>query len=343
MNKHKNQQFGTGAVKDILDYRDRIFDGIAFGAPQFDWDKGYDIQEKIKHNIFFKNQDGSSSCVGQGWSYYVGILNTVETSVYDEVSAKAFYSQIVLPQGGAYIRDGGKLAVNYGANFEYDVPSYDNGQPPAEAFIKDKSWMTEKLTKKAKVLQAKEYRTIQACDSMDLFAIAIRDNYGVVGGVAGSNNGTWNSLEPKPPKNENDIDWLHCLYYGKAGRDNKGRFIASPNSWGSRTKWQKFRQDYFNNLFQFNPWTLTDKPNQEFMSDEAQNIIDNFDKYLIVEGIAPGRKGIMVAGELMEITRQVNEPRISAAEASLYVLTNQGFGKTVSKKIFDELPRGNNF
>jgi len=342
INMKNELQFGTGAVVGKEDHRDRFFDGIAFGAAPFDWDLGYDVRN-IVGNINIKNQDGSLSCVGQGWSYQVGVLNAVEMGSYTEVSAKAFYSQIYLPQGGAYIRDGAKLAVNWGSNFEQDVSSYIDGKPPTEAFMKKLDWKDENATYRAEILRAKEYRAIQACDNMDLFAIAIRDNFGVVGGVAGTNNGTWNSLEPKPPTSEADIDWHHCLYYGWAGKDNEGKFIATPNSWGTRGGWQKLREDYFNKLFQFDPWTLTDQPNQQSMSNEAKDIIDNFDKYLIVEGVPPGRKGIMVSGKLMEITRQVNEPRISAAEASLYVLTNQGFGKTVSKKVFDELPKGNNF
>ena len=62
--------------------------------------------------------------------------------------------------------------------------------------------------------------------------------------------------------------WGHCLFFGKAGTDSLGKYIASPNSWGERTKdslhpdgWQKFRQNWFDNnaRFLFNPWTIVDK------------------------------------------------------------------------------------
>lgn len=336
----EGKKFGTGAKPDLIDLRDYSYEPV-LGAAPVDWDKGYDIEKELKIKIPLKNQNGSSSCVGQGWSYYVGVLDAVETGIYDEDSAKAIYSQIFLPNGGAYIRDGAKLIVDFGALAEYLVPSYEGKEAPKESFMRDKSWLNAKITEIAKKLQAKEYRSFST--NMDIVAAAIRDNYGVVGGINGSNNGTWGTGEPKPPVK---AEWAHCLYFGKFGKDSLGKYIATPNSWGSRAmdslhpdSWQKLREDYFHDKFMFNPWTLTDKPNFS-MSNETKEILKNNEKKLIIEGEGAGRKGIVIGGTL----RQVVDPSNNrSAAACLYVLTNNGFGKTVNTKTFNEMTKGTNF
>jgi hypothetical protein len=207
--------------------------------------------------------------------------------------------------------------------------------------MRDKSWLNPRIVEIAKKLQAKEYRSFTT--SMDVVAAAIRDNYGTVGGVYGQNNGTWGSGEPKPPTN---IEWAHCIYFGKFGKDRLGRFIATPNSWGGRgvddlhpDGWQKLREDYFQDKFMFNPWTLTDKPNI-VMTPETKAILDANEKKLIVEGEGAGRKGVVVSGVLRQILDPSNN---RAAAACLYVLTNNGFGVTVNTQTFNEMTKGPDF
>ncbi len=338
-----DKKAGTGALPDPYDVRDFHYEPLALGAAPVDWNKGYDIETELNLIIPIKNQDGSSSCVGQGWSYYTGIIDFVENKIYDEVSAKAVYSQIALPGGGAYIREGAKLAVNWGSISEIIVPSYKNGIPQAESFFIDKSWKNDRIDKVAKVLQAKEYRTFD--NSMDTIAAAIRDYHGVVGGVRGSNNGTWGSNEPKPPKLGESV-WGHCIYFGKFGIDEKGKYIATPNSWGIRGSdklhpdgWQKLREDYFSGSNIFNPWTLIDKPNFS-MSPEIEGMMKKNEKKIVIEGEGAGRKGIIVNGELRQIIDKDNN---RAAAACLYSFNNNGFGITVTTKMFNEMKKGDNF
>ena len=328
----KKLKFGTGAVKDTLDVRDRTYDGIAFRSAPFDWNAGYDIEKVIKSTIPIKNQDGSSSCVGQACSYYAGVLDALETGIYKDISAKAYYSQIALAQGGAYIREGIKLTVDWGAVEESIVPSYDNGQAPTEAFIKRTDWKNDQITQIAKKLKCKEFRMVQDI-TMDIIAQGIRDNFGVVGGVMGANNGSWNTLEPIPGARE----WGHALFFGKAGVDEKGKYIATPNSWGDRFggQWQKLRANWFTNDYMFNPWLLIDQPNS--VSPEILAIVSQYDKGLIIENEAPGRKGIIYGGKLMEIANG------REGAAALYLLETKGLIKRVSKDIFNQLPKGNNF
>ena len=61
------------------------------------------------------------------------------------------------------------------------------------------------------------------------------------------------------------------------------------------------------------------------------------EKKLIVEGEGFGRKGIMINGKLREVKHD------RAAEACFYVLANNGFGKTIDTKAFDDLPREKDF
>lgn len=342
-NFFKRKQMGTGAIPRPYDARDRIYDEVVMGSAPLtnqDWINGFNVEDKLKVKLPIKNQNGNSSCVGQGWSYYIGVLDLVETKKYSEVSAKAIYSQIHLSSGGAYIMDGGKLAVNWGAVNESLVSSYDNGKPSSENFMRDLSWKDERADKMAKILQAKEYRKIEARDNMDLFAMAIRDNWGIVGGVYVGNNGSWRTNEPTPSTRENG----HCLYFGKFGVDKKGKYISTPNSWGERKKdalhsdgWQKLRQDYFNKLFSFDPWTLIDQPNQNIVDPKIQDILIKNEKKIIIEAEGHGKKGIIINGELREIVKE------RESSACLYTLANNDNGLTVSSEIFEKLPKGVNF
>jgi hypothetical protein len=334
MTENKKIEFGTGAFRDIVDIRDRLYDGIAFGAAPFDWAAGYDVEKVIGHKIPFKDQDGSLSCVGQSWAYYVGVLNAVETGVYRDVSAKALYSQIALPAGGAYLRDGAKLVVNWGAVNEDVVVSYDGGKPPAEPFMREREWLTGFDPHLARVLSAKEFRMI-ASISMEVVAQGIRDNFGLVGGVMGANNGSWNLLEPVPGA----LDWGHAVYFGKAGIDDNGKYIATPNSWGNRFNggWQKFRENWFVDKYMFNPWLLVDQVNPIYMPQEIVDLIAANDKGMLIENDPPGRKGIIYDGKLMEV--------ITGREgvAALYLIENKTTARRISKDQFDAIPRGNNF
>jgi len=299
-NKLVEGKYSTGAVKAPLDKRDYIYDDhVALsGAIKIDWDKGYDIREEMGGDIPFKNQFSSSSCVGQGWSYYIWVKQVIEMmNKFDmtlvelwkehlleinEISAKAIYSQIYLNNGGAYIYKGGKLAVDWGAVCERVVPSYKGDGSTNEQFMRDKNWLTENISRIAEIFKGKEYKKIVAKDNMDLFAQAILQNDGVVGGVAGQNGRGWNTEFPQPPVKKNKIEWSHCIYYGAFGKDEKGKYIATPNSWGRMdwnkdykwksgdkpgSGWQKLYENYFTNDFQFDPWLLVDQPNLNNLED----------------------------------------------------------------------------
>lgn len=308
-------QHGHGASRDPEDDRDFSYDEVALGGPvKIDFEKGYDIRNELGGDISIKNQFASLSCVGQGWAYYFWVkmvkdlmkkysmtlpeLRVAHAQEVDEISAKAIYSLISLGFGrGATIRAGALLGLKYGALQEKFVPSYHDGVTD-EHWMFSKAWKTAALDKLAETLKGKEARTIVACDNMDLFALAIQDNQGVVGGVTGANGHGWGYAEEVTPPSAGDDLWGHCLFYGAYGIDELGKFIATPNSWGQFVKrpqgpwqpgfkpgygWQKLRKNYFTQRWQFNPWTYTTKPSEltEPEDEDTEQFVYVFEKQLL--------------------------------------------------------------
>jgi len=90
---------------------------------------------------------------------------------------------------------------------------------------------------------------------------AIRDNYGVVMGFDGENNGTWHSTHPQTPSKR---AWSHCIYGGKAKLIDGKKYVGFLNSWGEdvgEDGWQWFGEEWFKDGWTSNIWTMTDKPN----------------------------------------------------------------------------------
>lgn len=300
---------GTGAIEQPHKDQDYSYDDyVAMAGPlEIDWDKGFDIRNELGADIKIKNQKHSLSCVGQGWSYQVWIYQILELmekwqldlgdlwddlynqhsdEVY-EVSAKAVYSQIALANGGAYIGRGGELLVDWGALSEILVPSKYGDDDTDEKFMRDLSWQSKTMTQLAKTLKGKDYRIIRAKDNLNLYARAILENKGVVGGVKGQNGHGWGYSErPTPPGNPDGDIWRHCLWFGAYGTDEYGKFIATPNSWGKKKwnedmewykgappghGWQKLYVNYVQPQWMFDPWTYTDKPNPQVNQDPMDN------------------------------------------------------------------------
>ena len=83
---------------------------------------------------------------------------------------------------------------------------------------------------------------------------------------------------------------------------------------------------------------LIEKPiyNKQILINLEKFMAKN-EKKIIIEGEAPGRKGIIINGELREITED------REAAACLYALANNGLGLTVKKSDFDNMPKGKDF
>lgn len=296
-NQILDNQFYAGALPDPKDERDFPYDEVA-GGGEIDWEKGYDIREELGADFKPKNQFRSYSCVAQATSQYLwvhqilemikkyekplDILRVENPADVEEISAKAIYSQIAIGKGaGSYIRDAMLLGLKWGSVFEEIVPSYKPDGTTDEDFMYDDSWKKLELDQLARILRGKEARYLSISMGMDLFANAIKENKGVLGGVYASNNRGWGYLERPEPPQEGDSIWGHGLYFGAYGQDEYGKYIAFPNSWGKIVSgewklgskpgvgWQKIYKNYFDTNKLFNPWTFTDRPN-EYVEEEGK-------------------------------------------------------------------------
>lgn len=264
-------QFGKGGIRrDIPDPRDIVW-GVHVGmtSTPFDWNKGYDVEkeasDKLGKNfkITVKDQDGSSSCGGQAWSYYGQVLNIFHDNNDAERSAKFIYAQTFQGVGGSGGNENCNIAIKQGFGLENDTPSYENGQPAGEGFYQRPQDITNTARDNAKLDKAFAYANIMSREA-DTIAQAVRDNYGCIFGITGSNNGTWRSDFPKPPISFNN-SWNHWLYIGKAKLIDGVKHFGTLNSWGTivgQDGWQWLSEEYVTTMILGYPaiwsvWTMT--------------------------------------------------------------------------------------
>ena len=272
---------GKGCIPDIPDKNDFIIEEILGSPTLFDWEKGFDIEDKVG-KIKIEAQGTSSSCVGCAWSYYLQVLEIIENKKFTDLSHKDIYSRIFQPQGGASLRDGAKIAVNRGVAKEVSNLSYEKEQPPSEAFMRE---IINGLEKEAEQFKSKSYATTTH-NNIDFFASYIRDHHGLISGVMGDNIG-WRNEFVKPPEH---LDWGHALYFGKAKTINGKKYLGFCNSWGTKwgdKGWGWLGQDYFGTVnYQnvlFNLWTLIDNINNNKIMLKVLKTIDKQDNWLIVK------------------------------------------------------------
>lgn len=211
--------FGTGAIRQPRDERIATFTEIVADSPKFDWEKGFDIRKKRAMSL--KNQGQSGSCGGQASAYLTESFTGIECS------ARSIYAKCYAPGGGS--SEGGLtgVIVNTGVAKESDVVSYENGNPPSEAFMQT-DYVAESRTSKG-------IRPVYVSLDFDSIATAVLQNNGIVLGLSGQNNGTWLSSEPKVPTlqpHENGL-WHHWVYVGFAGMRNGKKVLGFKNSWGN--------------------------------------------------------------------------------------------------------------
>ncbi len=246
-------KFGTGAFPHTEDPRDYKYTELAKASAPFDWAQGIDIQP-----VKVKNQGSSSSCGGQAWAYFMGVLKG------DERSARFIYSQTAVPGGGSDGRTNCDLVVKQGDCQESILSSYENGNPPTEAYMTRRGDISLEADLDASTDQALSYAQVDL--NFDSIAQAIRDNKGVILGINGNNNGTWLSAFPQPPVG---TEWRHWVWASKAKLINGKRFIGFCNSWGESVgdngiQW--IDEGYLPNIFV--AWTLYIKSlNFQFTKD----------------------------------------------------------------------------
>lgn len=232
----------NAALQDKIDPRDYQWSEIGHASAPFDWEVGFDIEEKIG-TLPVKDQDGSSSCGGQAWSTLAAALEAVNTSTMEERSAKYIYAQTFVPGGGSGGRANADIFVKQGVSRETLCIS----GPQEEAFYERPQDITPEA--KSDALTDKSYAYVNLSPTFDTIAQGLRDNSGVVIGIDGENNGTWQSAFPLPPS---QVEWRHWIYVGKAKMIDGKKYLGLLNSWGITTGdkgWQWISEDYIRHIW----------------------------------------------------------------------------------------------
>ncbi|MEM4270915.1 MAG: peptidoglycan-binding protein, partial [Candidatus Pacearchaeota archaeon] len=255
--KSKIPKEWLGCKIEPPDARDYKLREVFKSLPLFDWQKGYDIEEEIGIKIPVKNQGQSSSCVGQSWSYYSGILEHIETNFYRDHSARFIYSQIYLQEGGAYLRDGGQILIKQGSVPSVLMPDYKT-----ETEMRKNNDLTKDLVGVARVYLKGAYLDISNFYDINSFASIIAMNKGMVSGVFDSFDNTWRTAYPKP---SGEKRMGHALYFGKAKMINGKKYLGVLNSWGEEVGdkgWQWLGEEWFITGKIMFPKTIIDLPSE---------------------------------------------------------------------------------
>lgn len=348
------KDFNPGGLKDRFDNRDYHWTEVGFGSLPFNWSTVFDIEEEISKvmsipsfKLTVKDQGGSGSCGGQAWAYLAEVLEAINTKTYEPRSAKYVYSQTYVPQGGSYGRDNADIFIKQGVSEESKLTSYENSQPPFEAFMRKSEDITYDIRENAKLSMSSSY--VQTGIDINTVAQAIRDTGGVILGISGSNNGTWGSTMPIPPV-AGDAIWRHWIYAGKVKTINGKKYIGCFNSWGNNVGdagWQWISEDYFASPDAiFSGWTHVYSTNTPIVTPFKHTFVKQLDygmtdpevmwlqKALTLEGFFP--KTVIPTNYFGNITKQsLQSFQIKYNIVSSGIPSTTGFGrvgpKTISK------------
>lgn len=244
-------QHGHGGLGHFVKPTDWRYENLAPGdSAPFDWEKGFDIEEKLAtalgipgFKLPVEDQGQSSSCGGQAAEKYAEVLDALIKKKHTNKSAKFIYAQVFQPGGGSFGGDLMSLIKNQGVSREDVCASYIDGRPPTEQFMEQVNDITEDARKDAKGARSSNYAFIFDV-SIDTLAQAVRDNNGIIIGIDGENNGTWLSAMPVAPQ---ETKWRHWLYVGKAKLVDGKKCLVALNSWGYSVGiygWQYITEDY---------------------------------------------------------------------------------------------------
>lgn len=305
------ETLGKGAVRKEADQKTPKFRHAFASLPPVNWNVPYSNPE-----VPSNDQNGSSSCVAQSWSYYHQQLKNKDFSRRD------LYAQISLGYGqGAYIYDGGDRIVRFGQATRDEVP---DPTPETEAGMLDKTGITQ-----AKEASDKELWGLTVSLDINQWASAIKACKGVVGGLEGTNAG-WKDLANPTPPPPNGAEWGHALYFfGYHLHDGKKCVIAK-SSWGNagNTTVHHIKEDYFKSGFMFNSYSLTPLNPKTSMA----KVINDNNTIRIEFGEGPSGFNIGVASqELFQKIQASGEPipQQAATTPEVYTLAD---GMIIHKK-----------
>jgi len=252
-------KFGKGGLLRDLSVKDYRFELLP-QAPTLPEEYEIKFEGKIK------NQGTSSSCVSQAVSYYAEVLNYLETKSWVSLSPRYLYSAVwQKPYGGSYTKDNMAIVCNKGIAPEENVPSYKQGQPPDEEFMRQKDDIDIFDDYAALTYVSEKYFTWDNTN-IDLYKQAILRGNGCVA-ICWGNNYLWQNARILLPDNRQQLNWLHGVYF--VGWNDKKREFKFLNSWGENWGDNGFGYlpyEYIERGYVGNPMTMVDLPNDFVIS-----------------------------------------------------------------------------
>ncbi len=236
---------GTGAIDsphDVRDYKYHRVKGLGMAPVPFDWNAGYDIEQRLGFPILPEDQGISSACSLNG-KRTKEVPLALKAKTFLRLSGHDLYDHIFYPTGGSTMRDIAKWLVQVGIREESVVTSYMNGMPPTEAFMRDRS-----LSNAATSPLYKGFGYAFPKTDIETIACATRDNGVCLIQITGYDNLSWRTTFPQT--RIAGAAWSHFITVGKLKLINGKRFVGILNSWGNvgEAGWQWLSEDFFNGL-----------------------------------------------------------------------------------------------
>lgn len=228
-----------------------------------------------------KNQNGSLSCVGQAFASYGQLINYFEELGQTELSARDIYSLIYQPTGGAWLKDACDKILNSGIVLEKDAPSYQNGNPPEELFMRGRDDITKEEVEHGKTYIALKYVTWDA-GNLEQYKQAVKQGNGAVVAVQG-NNYLWSNADILLPDVPSQFNWWHAILM--TGWDDNKKAFEFVNSWGKEWGDNGFGwlpYEYITRGYTTNPFTLIDVSNLQYtkLISQIKNLMEMIIKLL---------------------------------------------------------------
>ena len=271
-----------GFIPRKPDPRDVPFKAVLGTIPKFDWSKPFDLRNEM--NLKAEDQGPSSSCVAQAWSKYAEVKEMRDAGKPLDLSARDIYSRIWLPpDGGAWGYKGGSVLINRGCTEEAVTPSYSNGKPPSEEFMRIRN-ENPVARQNASMKRISGYTVVSP--NMDEVALSASLNDGCVIGVLGSDEG-WQTAQVRPPK-RGERTWGHFFYIVGATKEKQ---LPFQNWWSDRWGEGGFgylSEDYFNSGLVFSGYAMQDIPNRYLKQIQMKRLIraeGGTDQYIVNENV----------------------------------------------------------
>lgn len=177
-----------------------------------------------------RNQEQQSTCTTYALAKALAIDEKAEHGVWRELSPRSLYAYFFQPGGGTNSLVVAQASCKQGMTLEYLLPTDGLTEAQAEQtadYAPDAKIIGTVYAPQQINICAPDFETIastlQAYQKQGI-------NKGILLTVIGSNNGTWYSLMPQPPANQNV--WYHKIVVTDFGLIDGKKYLAFDNTFG---------------------------------------------------------------------------------------------------------------